>query len=290
VKAPGQLPAFDQRWNVWGSAFGGGNQTDGDPVIGSHDLTATAAGVAAGADYRVTPDTKLGFALAGGSTNWTLSQGAGGGHGDSFMAGIYGKTNYGPVYLTGSLAAADHWMSTDRMAFGGDHLTADFDAQSYGGRIEGGYRFATMFGGMSPYAAAQFQSFRTPAYAETDQTGGGFGLAYASRNATDTRSELGGRFDRELIPLSSDEVVTLTGRLAWAHDWVSDPTLAASFQALPGQSFLVNGATPAKDSALASAGAEVRFASGWSIAAKFDGEFADHSTTYAGTGVLRYRW
>jgi uncharacterized protein with beta-barrel porin domain len=136
----------------------------------------------------------------------------------------------------------------------------------------------------------QVQSFRAPGYAETDLAGGGFGLAYASRNATDTRGELGGRFDRQIVSPSSDQVVTLTGRVAWAHDWVSDPTLAATFQALPGQSFLVNGATPAKDSALASAGAEVRFVSGWSIAAKFDGEFATHSTTYAGTGIVRYRW
>jgi uncharacterized protein with beta-barrel porin domain len=286
---PGQLPTSDPRWSVWGSAFGGGNRTDGDPVTGSHDLTATAAGIAAGADYRITPNSRLGFALAGGSTNWTLSQGLGSGRGDAFMAGIYGKTYLGPVYLHGSLAAADHWISTDRTA-AGDHLTAQFAAQSYGGRIEGGYRLATAFGGVSPYAAAQLQSFRTPAYAESDLTGGGFGLAYASRNATDTRSELGGRFDREIIPWSSDEVVTFTGRVAWAHDWVSDPTLAASFQALPGQSFLVNGAVPAKDSALASGGAEVRIASGWSIAAKFDGEFAAHSTTYAGTGVVRYRW
>jgi len=34
----------------------------------------------------------------------------------------------------------------------------------------------------------------------------------------------------------------------------------------------------------------VRFASNWSIAAKFDGEFAARSTTYTGTGVVRYRW
>ena len=289
MKAPPGQSSFDQRWNVWGSAFGGGNHTDGDPVTGSHDLSATAAGIAAGADYRITSNTKLGFALAGGSTNWTLSDGLGTGHGDAFMAGIYGKTYNGPVYLTGSLAAADHWISTDRTALG-DQLTARFAAQSFGGRIEGGYRFATAFGGVSPYAAAQIQSFHTPAYAETDLTGGGFGLGYAARNATDTRSELGGRFDREIIPFSSNAIVTFTGRLAWAHDWVSDPTLAASFQPLPGQSFFVTGAAPAKDSLLASGGAEVRFASNWSVAARFDGEFAEHSTTYAGTGVVRCRW
>ena len=44
-------------------------------------------------------------------------------------------------------------MSTDRFAFAGDHLTASFNAQSYGGRIESGYRFATWYGGVTPYAA-----------------------------------------------------------------------------------------------------------------------------------------
>jgi uncharacterized protein with beta-barrel porin domain len=60
------------------------------------------------------------------------------------------------------------------------------------------------------------------------------------------------------------------------------------FQALPGASFIVNGATPAKDSALASVGAELRLANGISLLAKFDGEFASHSSIYAGTGTIRY--
>jgi len=49
-------------------------------------------------------------------------------------------------------------MSTDRFAFAGDHLTASFNAQSLGGRVEGGYRFATMFGGLTPHAAVQTPS------------------------------------------------------------------------------------------------------------------------------------
>ncbi len=54
----------------------------------------------------------------------------------------------------------------------------------------------------------------------------------------------------------------MRARVAWAHDWISDPSLAAVFQTLPGASFIVNGATPAKNSALASAGAEHRLANG----------------------------
>jgi uncharacterized protein with beta-barrel porin domain len=50
------------------------------------------------------------------------------------------------------------------------------------------------------------------------------------------------------------------------------------------------GATPAKNSALTSAGAELRLANGVTLLGKFDGEFASHSSTYAGTGTVRYTW
>jgi outer membrane autotransporter protein len=179
-------------------------------------------------------------------------------------------------------------MSTDRFAVG-DHLTANFNAQSYGGRLEGGYRFATPYAGITPYAAIQAQNFHTPGYTETGLIPSGFALAFGSRDATDTRSELGARFDR-LLAVYTNAVLALRGRVAWAHDWVSDPTLTPVFQTLPGASFIVNGATPAKNSALASAGTELRLANGITLLAKFDGEFASHSSTYAGTGAVRYTW
>src|SRR6266516_2147839 len=228
------------------------------------------AGGAAGLDYRLTPDTVVGFAFAGAGTDWSLSQGLGGGKSDAFQAGLYGATKSGPAYLAAAFAFTNHWMSTDRFAVG-DHLTANFNAQSYGGRLEGGYRFATPYAGITPYAAIQAQNFHTPGYTETGLIPSGFALTFNGRDATDTRSELG-------------------GRVAWAHDWVSDPTLTPLFQTLPGASFIVNGAKLAQNSALTSAGAELRLANGVTLLAKFDGEFASHSSTYAGTGTLRYRW
>jgi uncharacterized protein with beta-barrel porin domain len=259
VKAPPvTTPAFDQRWTAWGAGFGGYNKTSGDAAVI-------------------------------GGTNWSLAQGIGGGRSDALQAGMYAATRSGPVYLALSFAFANHWMSTDRFAFAGDHLTADFKAQSFGGRAETGYRFGTPIVGITPYAAVQAQSFRTPGYSETDSNGGGFGLAYNSRTGSDTRSELGSRFDH-VAAFDGNAVLTLRGRLAWAHDWVSDPALAAVFQTLPGASFIVNGATPAKNSALASAGSELRLAGGVSLLAKFDGEFASHSSTYAGTGTVRWAW
>jgi len=290
LKAPPKPASFDERWSVWAAGYGGGNRTSGDPaIVGSHDLSARTAGGTAGLDYHLSRDSVIGVALAGGGTNWSLAQGLGGGKSDAFQAGIYGATRWGPAYLAAALAFTNHWMSTDRFAFAGDHLTSSFNAQSFGGRVEGGYRFATIYGGLTPYAAIQSQTFHTPSYSESDLNAGGFALAFNSRNATDTRSELGGRFDRLLL-LNPEAALTLRARVAWAHDWISDPSLVPLFQALPGASFIVNGATPAKNSALTSAGAELRLANGVALLAKFDGEFAAHSSTYAGTGTVRYTW
>jgi uncharacterized protein with beta-barrel porin domain len=290
LKAPPKPQTFDQPWSVWGAGYGGSNRTTGDLAAGgSHDLSASTAGGTAGLDYRLAPGTVVGFALAGGGTNWGLAQGLGGGKSDAFQAGVYGTARWGSAYLAAALAFTNNWMSTDRFAFAGDHLSASFNAQSYGGRVESGYRFMTYYGGLTPYAAIQSQTFHTPGYIETDLNAGGFALGFNSRNATDTRSELGGRFDHLLL-LNPEAALTMRTRVAWAHDWVSDPTLTAGFQMLPGTSFIVNGATPAKNSALVSEGAELRLANGVVLLAKFDGEFASHSTTYAGTGTVRYTW
>jgi outer membrane autotransporter protein len=290
LKAPPKpAPVYEPRWTVWGAGFGGSNRTSGDlAVIGSHDLSARVAGGAGGLDYRLTPDTVVGLAFAGAGTDWSLSQGLGGGKSDAFQAGLYGATKSGPAYLAAAFAFTNHWMSTDRFAVG-DHLTANFTAQSYGGRLEGGYRFATPYAGITPYAAIQAQNFHTPGYTETGLIPSGFALNFNSRDATDTRSELGARFDR-LLAVYTNAVLALRGRVAWAHDWVSDPTLAPVFQTLAGASFIVNGALPVKNSALVSAGGELRIANGVTLLAKFDGEFASLSNTYAGTGTIRYRW
>jgi outer membrane autotransporter protein len=281
--------SFEARWTGWAAGYGGSNRTNGNAVTGSHDLTSRVSGYAGGLDYRITQDTAMGFALAGAGTNWGLSDGLGGGRSDAAQAGAYGVTRSGPTYLSMALAYTWHRMSTDRVAFAGNRLTADFNAQNLGARAEAGYRFGFGSAGITSYAALQVQNLGTPSYAETDVNGGSFALAYAHRSATDTRSELGARLDHR-IPLDNNAVLALRGRVAWAHHWVSDPTLSATFQALPGASFIVNGAQPAQNSALLSAGAELRLATGVSFNGKFDGEFANRSNTYAGTGSVRVRW
>jgi outer membrane autotransporter protein len=255
-------------------------------------VRASDFGYAGGMDYRLSPDTVVGFALGGGGTNWNLDQNLGSGRSDAFEAGVYAKTHSGPAYLSAALAFANHWFTTQRTSALGDQLQAKFQGQSVGGRLEAGYRFGlpsvNYVAGFTPYAAVQAQSFHTPTYSEADLTGGGFGLTYNAQNATDTRSELGMRAD-DLTMLGAMPLI-LRGRLAWAHDWISNPALGAAFQTLPGTSFIVNGAAPPKDSVLTTASAELRMTTNWSLLGKFDGEFGKGAQTYAGTGTLRYSW
>ncbi|HLN39788.1 MAG TPA: hypothetical protein VK337_18565 [Xanthobacteraceae bacterium] len=71
---------------------------------------------------------------------------------------------------------------------------------------------------------------------------------------------------------------------------MSNPALNTAFESLPGTGFTVNGAPIPKNAALTTAGAQLWFTTNWSFLAKFDGELASRSQTYAGTGTLRYAW
>jgi uncharacterized protein with beta-barrel porin domain len=143
--------------------------------------------------------------------------------------------------------------------------------------------------GITPYAAAQFTTFELPAYAEGVLSGANtFALSYAAKSVTDSRSELGIRTDKSWA--MTDSIFTLRGRLAWAHDYDPDRSIGATFQTLPGASFVVNGAAQAHDSALTTASAEIKWTNGWSAAATFEGEFSSVTNSYAGKGVVRYAW
>jgi uncharacterized protein with beta-barrel porin domain len=293
VKAP-PVP-FEAHWSTWVAGFGGSQTTDGNAAAGSSSTTNSIAGTAVGADYRFSPFTIAGFSLAGGGTSFSVA-GSGSGHSDLFQAGVYARHTVGAAYISGALAYGWQDITTNRTlkAAGIDQLHAEFNANAYSGRVEGGYRFVSPFVGgggigITPYAAAQFTTFDLPAYAERVISGASnFALAYGAKDVTDTRSELGFRTDKSWA--MQDAILTLRSRFAWAHDFNPDRSIAATFQTLPGASFVVNGAAQAYDSALTTASAELKWTNNWSVAATFEGEFSNVTNSYAGKGVVRYQW
>jgi autotransporter-associated beta strand protein len=291
--APAQPAVASRPWNVWAAGYGGRANIGGEQVsVGSHDASVRDYGYAAGLDYRITADTTLGFALGGAGTDWTVANALGTGRSDVFQGGLYGSTRWGAAYVSAALAYASYWMSTDRFVnvFGTDHLTSNFTAHDFSGRIESGYRFALPLVAVTPYGAFQAQRLYLPAYSEIAPSGSStFALTYNAQNFATTRSELGAWFDRVVL-VADAYAATVFARAAWAHDWRNDRALSTNFLTLPTPAFIINGAALPPDKALVSGGSELRLRNGWSVIGKFDGEFASRLQSYAGTGTVRYVW
>jgi uncharacterized protein with beta-barrel porin domain len=143
TKAP-VAPTFEQRWSVWAAGFGGSQNTDGNAVVGSNNTTSSIAATAVGADYLISPNTLAGFALAGGGTSFSVANG-GSGRSDLFQAGGYLRHTDGPAYISAALAYGWQDVTTNRTVTvaGLDQLRAEFNANAFSGRLEGGYRFVS---------------------------------------------------------------------------------------------------------------------------------------------------
>jgi autotransporter-associated beta strand protein len=285
---------IDRRWGVWASGYGGASTLSGNAAAGSSTTTSRIYGTVVGADYRVSPNTLVGFALGGAGYNFALSDSLGGGRADLFQAGLYARHNFGPAYLSAALAYGWQDVTTDRTVTvsGTDRLTANFKASTFSGRLEAGWRFAPIPAssfGVTPYAAAQVTTFHLPGYGETALVGSNqFALSYTAQDTTNVRTELGARTDQR-FPIN-DGVLTLRGRLAWAHDSNTNRLVNAAFQTLPGAAFTVNGAQPAADSALVGGRTEMNWRNGLSLAGTIEGEFSRSTQTYTGKGTVRYEW
>src|SRR5260370_3476017 len=102
-----------QRWSVWAAGYGGSQTADGNAALGSNNTTSRIAGGVVGADYRFSPFTLAGFALAGGGTNFSISNGLGSGRSDLFQAGAFVRHIVRPAYLSAALAYGWHDITPD---------------------------------------------------------------------------------------------------------------------------------------------------------------------------------
>ncbi|WP_441241973.1 autotransporter outer membrane beta-barrel domain-containing protein [Tardiphaga sp. 768_D3_N2_1] len=293
TKAMPHASVFEQRWSMWASGFGGSQSTDGNAAAGSNSATSRIYGAAAGADVWLSPTTLAGISMAGGATSFSVAQG-GTGQSDLVQVGGFLRHTIGGAYLSAAFAYGWQDITTERLVTvaGADRLRARFNANSYAGRVELGSRSAVaeLNGiGLTPYAAGQITILDLPAYAESVVSGSNaFALGYTAKTVMAPRTELGLRADKAFA--LDGALLTLRGRAAWAHDFNTDRAASATFQALPGASFVVNGAAAARDAALTTASAELTWGNGFSLAATFEGEFSETTRSYAGKGVARYAW
>ena len=100
------------------------------PSTGAGNTDSQIYGVATGLDCNILPNTIVGLALGGGGTSWQLGQGLGSGNSGMFQAGAYGRTQFGPAYVSGALSYSLQDVTTNRTVTlaGLDTLQGNFDA------------------------------------------------------------------------------------------------------------------------------------------------------------------
>src|ERR1700730_577841 len=141
---------FPPAWAGGGRGCVGAQTTDGNATLGSNTATSRIYGTAVGADYRFSPNTLAGFALAGGGTSFSVAN-AGSGRSDLFQAGALIRHNARPPYIAAALAYGWQDVTTDRTVTiaGTDRLRARFNANAFSGRAEAGYRLVTPWMGVT---------------------------------------------------------------------------------------------------------------------------------------------
>jgi hypothetical protein len=272
------------QWSVWAAGFGGSQvSTDGS---GS---ASRSFGTVVGADYSLSPQTQMGFALAGGGTGFANNFSSG--RSDLFQAGAFARHSMGSAYVATALAYGWQAITGDYQVTraGTGQLNSAVNANAYSGRIEGGYRFAVPWLGITPYAAAQITTFRLPSNAaQPAYAADALSAAPGSDSFTDSRAELGLRTSTSFALFGS--AMNLRGRLAWAHDLNAGQSVPAALQSLPGQRFIVGGTVLAPNAALTGVALELRDLNGWSAAMNFDSEVSSLVRSYPGKAALRYAW
>ncbi|MCZ8042825.1 MAG: autotransporter domain-containing protein [Beijerinckiaceae bacterium] len=289
----GMLPAITPdpdlwRWSVWAGGYGAAQFNGADARTGTSAATSRIYGALAGADYRIAPDTVAGFALGGGATSFNTF-GLGSGTSDLFQAGAFIRQQFGRSYVTASVAYAWQDVTTDRTVAGLDRLQGRFNANSWSGRIEAGHRFGLASLGVTPYAAGQFSTVSLPGYRETALSGPGtFALTYAGQDTSRLRGELGLRADVQLV--LAGKPLKLEAGAAWIRNGNTGSSALASFQTLPGASFIVGGTALDRNALRTTASAELRLSPALTLATTLEGEFASNSRSLGGKAALRYSW
>src|SRR5205814_1111708 len=209
------------------------------------------------------------------------------GHGNSddvMLAAYFHHRLFDHGYLAMAVGYAWHDISTQRVVTvaGTDIFSAKFRAHDFGGRIEGGYDFALDDESvLTPYAALAGQTFAAPGYQEAAASGAStFALSYDARTNGNAHTELGAHYSRSLA--LGGEGLKLDTTLAWAREMEPAPLAAASFQTLAGTHFLVQGASPAKDTALLGLGLHMPRDNGLSFGVSGDARLGSSTTILAG--------
>jgi outer membrane autotransporter protein len=287
---------YEPRWRTWLTGFDGAFKLGGEAGIGSADLSHNTGGLAGGLDYQFAPDVLLGLAIGGSTSNFSVRDRITSGYLEGAHVGGYGVKTWGSLYAAGALSFGTFRNSETRSIAGigpTETATGSFGSNLFSGRVEVGAK--QVFGrfAVTPFAAVQFAELWQNGFTETNPVPAGaagpLGLTYGSIRVSSLPTFVGAQFDTRFA-FSNGMVLSPYGRLSWVHEFNPTRAIDATFIALPGAAFTVDGPRASSDAARIDAGAKLAIGPNAWLFASFDGEFSDRGQSYAGKGGVRVAW
>jgi outer membrane autotransporter protein len=285
--------SVESRWRAWMAGFDGTWSLAGEASSGSASLSHRTAAVAGGMDFQWAPDLLTGFALGGSTSSFSVPDRATSGTLEGAHLGAYGVKTFGASYASAAIGfAAFNNMTSRSIAVGAQQMaTATFGSELLSSRLEFGFKQKFAGTAVTPFVAMQFSKLWQGGF--TESTGanalGPLGLNVAATTAWSLPTFLGAQVDKR-IELANGMVLAPYGRISWVHEFSPNRRVSASFAALPGTSFTVDGPRATTNAAAIDIGAKLAVNPRAWLFAGFTGEFAHRSQSYAGKGGVRVNW
>jgi subtilase-type serine protease len=286
----------ERTWRAWATGFGGTEDIHGNAALGTAAQQNTLYGGALGVDYQFAPNNLVGVAVGGSDGDFSVPGRSTSGSTTGGHVAIYDLATFGHYYAaaTGSFSYYNNRTTRTAGGFGGiasETEKGNFDSYEFRTHLEAGRHFDAVWNGISvtPFAAVEAADLHSNGFGETSVSGPGLlRLAVQDQSAASVPTFLGARFQRATN--FGGMVLTPTLQAAWVHEFAPYRSQVAGIADLPGSTFLVDGARPARDAAQVKAGGELALGPNSVLFATFDGEFSGVNQLYAGKGGFRFTW
>jgi outer membrane autotransporter protein len=292
LKAP---PIYQPRWRAWATGFDSSWKLNGEADIGSASLSHRTGGLAGGLDYQFAPDILAGFAMGGSSSSFSVPSRITSGRLEGGHFGGYGVKTWGPLYAAAALSFSTFRNSTNRTIAGvgpTELATGSFGSNLLSGRLEVGSKQALGWLAVTPFVAVQVSKLWQNGFTETNPAPAGagvLGLTEDSLAVSSLPTFVGAQFDGRFY-FPGGMIASPYARLSWVHEFNPTRNVTASFIALPGTLFTVDGPRAAHDSGRVEVGSRLAVNQNVKAFASFDGEFSSRAQVYAGRGGVIVTW
>jgi len=168
-----------------------------------------------------------------------------------------------------------------------ERARGNFDSDSFGGRLEAGWRRSWGRHYVTPFVGMDAYQLDIDGFTENSRNLNGgpgiLGLTFASDTVTSVTSSVGVQLDTT-YSLANDRWLTPFVRVAWVHEYDPERSVQSFLTSSPAASFLVDGASAAEDVVRVVTGLRLDLSERIALWGFFEGDFGDGAQSYAGVG------